>query len=405
MRFVMSTESTDQAPVPEAGSAGLPSLDALQQMVTAAKDEVAAAKTAADAAKTTLETITAIEKQVTESQRQTNAILTDSQAKLAEISTISTQVVAANTKVTDLQAVVATKSEHIQGAQEHADKVRGDLDRALTAATQQVVAIEGEHSKAQSTEEKAADVLVAIQAIKATADIAAASVSNAQKEAEAASTVANGLAEKAVTVEKRITDYEARLITIDKQCAGQLATINDLLRGATSAGLATAFDKRRQTFLGPNRQWQWIFVGSILSLVVLTVLGLVHVYNLEKVPEWDELARLWVARLPIAGALVWLALYASREAALAKRIEEDYGFKAAIAACFEGFRKQMSDIDNATTPNSQLAKLCENTLATIASPPGRIYAAHKLTVSPTDEIKDAAKVAASVAAALNTTKP
>jgi len=400
----MSNESPNQSQVPSVVNADLPPQDVLQQIHAVAKDEAAAAKAAADAAKTALETISKMEKQAAECQRQTNAALTESQAKLAEISTIATQAVAANTKITDHQAVVATKSDHIQQAQEHADKVRGDLDRALTAATQQVVVIEGEHSKAQSAAEKAADVLAAIQAVKTTVDTAATSATDAQKDAEEATTVAKGLADKAATVEKRIADYEARLTEIDNRCEVQLATINDLLRGATSAGLATAFDKRRQTFLKPNSRWQWLFVGSVLCLVVLTVSGLVHVYNLEKVPEWSELARLWFTRLPIAGALIWLALHASREAALAKRLEEDYGFKAAIAACFEGFRKQMSDIDTADTPNSQLARLCENTLATIASPPGRIYAAHKLIVSPTDEIKDGAKAVADVATALNPTK-
>jgi hypothetical protein len=45
----------------------------------------------------------------------------------------------------------------------------------------------------------------------------------------------------------------------------------------------------------------------------------------------DELARLlWPSHvhLPIAAALIWLALHASHESALAKRLERDYGFKA-----------------------------------------------------------------------------
>jgi hypothetical protein len=109
---------------------------------------------------------------------------------------------------------------------------------------------------------------------------------------------------------------------------------------------------------------------------------------------------LWLSRLPIAGALVWLALHASRESALAKRLEEDYGYKSAIAACFEGFRKQMSEIGKDVAPDSPLAKLCSNTLTTIATPPGVIYEKHALTVTPSDELKKAAKAAVSVAAAV-----
>ena len=340
-------------------------------------------------------------KDIAESRQQIAAVLTEAQMGLTEIKNFATQAVMASTKITDNQAVVATKSDHIQKAQEHADKVRAELDRALTAATQQATAAEGEKAKAQSLAEKAAKLLTEIQTTKSTVDTASTAVTATQKAAEAAATLTKGLADKSTTVETRIADYEKRLTEIDKRCAEQLNTIDELLRGATSAGLATAFDKRRQTFLKPNSRWQWLFISSVLLLVILAFSGLMHVYHLEKVPEWGELARLWLSRLPIAGALIWLALHASREAALAKRLEEDYGYKATIASCFEGFRKQMSDIDTEKQPKLQLAKLCENTLATIASPPGRIYDAHKLIVSPTDEITDVAKAAANVANSLN----
>ncbi len=96
-----------------------------------------------------------------------------------------------------------------------------------------------------------------------------------------------------------------------------------------------------------------------------------------------------LARLPVAGPLLWLALHASREAALAKRLEEDYGYKAAIASSCEGFQKQMSQFGMA--PGSALTKLLDDTLTTIAAPPGRIYEKHQLVVSPINEVKDTAK--------------
>jgi hypothetical protein len=110
------------------------------------------------------------------------------------------------------------------------------------------------------------------------------------------------------------------------------------------------------------------------------------------VPTLDELGRLWLARLPIVGALIWLAIHASREAAQAKRIEEDYyGFKAATAACFEGFRMQMSEVGKDIPADSPLARLCADALRTIASPPGRIYDKHKLTATPAGEFLEATK--------------
>jgi hypothetical protein len=152
-----------------------------------------------------------------------------------------------------------------------------------------------------------------------------------------------------------------------------------------------------------------LFVLSVVAIIGVAVSGLWHVYHLEQVPTYGELVRLWLARLPVAGALLWLALHASRESALAKRLEEDYGYKAAVASCFEGFQKQMSQFGRDVEANSPLARLLNNTLTTIAAPPGRIYDSHRLVVSPIEELKDATKTVAEavkpIAEAAQTVKP
>ena len=76
---------------------------------------------------------------------------------------------------------------------------------------------------------------------------------------------------------------------------------------------------------------------------------------------------MWLTRGPVAGALIWLAMHASRESALAKRMEEDYAYKSAAASSFQGFQKQMSEIGASAGANTPLAKLCEDTLSTIGN--------------------------------------
>ena len=199
------------------------------------------------------------------------------------------------------------------------------------------------------------------------------------------------LAEKSVTVEERIAAYESRLADLESQCAAQLKTIVGLLPGATSAGLAHAFDERRQTFLQPQRKWERLFIGSVAAIVVLAVVSLLQIFFGDYTLHYDEVLALWLSRLPVAGALIWLAMHASHEAALAKRLEEDYGYKSAIASTFLGFHKQMSEIGSSSADNEPLAKLCTDTLNTVASSPGRIYEKHKLTVSPAGELKQVAQ--------------
>jgi hypothetical protein len=341
--------------------------------------------------------------QAAESQRQFTVSLAEMQSKLEEIKAASTLVLAAKTQITDTQAVVATKSDHIQGAQEHADKVRAELDRALTSATQQVTATEAHRASAQAAVAQGAELFAEMQRMRTTAEADGAAVANSKKTAEDSVAIAKGLADKSATVETRIAEYERRIADLDAQCEKQLKTIVGLLPGATGAGLAHAFDDRRKTFLKPQGGWQKVFVGSVILIILVAITGLWHVYQAGVTPTYDELIRLWLARLPVAGALVWLALHASHEAALAKRLEEDYGFKSAIASCFEGFQQQMSEVEKGVDPNSPLATLCGNTLRTIASPPGRIYDGHKLTVNPTDELKVMAKSATDAAKVVSQT--
>lgn len=52
----------------------------------------------------------------------------------------------------------------------------------------------------------------------------------------------------------------------------------------------------------------------------------------------------------------------------------------------------MSEIAADANASAPLIRLCADTLATIASPPGRIYDKHALTVSPSGKLTDAAKV-------------
>jgi hypothetical protein len=311
------------------------------------------------------------------------------QAKLLEANTAATAVIAVLTQVTDEQAVIASKSAHIQGAQEHADKVRAELDRIQTVATQHATGAEGQRTRAETATDTVNELLAAVRGHRTSAETELAATIASRDLAKTAAATSKVLADKSENVEERIMAYEARLVDLEAQCKAQLETITGLLPGATSAGLAHAFDDRRKTFLNPATRWQWIFVGSVGALVLLALTGLWNVYSATSLLGWDDLARLWLARLPIAGALIWLALHASRESALAKRLEEDYGYKAAIATSFQGFQKQMADIGTSAAAGSPLSKLCDDTLSTIASPPGRIYDKHRLTVSPTSEFTEA----------------
>ena len=319
---------------------------------------------------------------------QTQALVACAEATAMrdQISAVLAEILAAKTKVTDDQVIVATKSAHIEAAQEHAAKVRGDLDQLLTATQKQASDAEGANARAKSAEEKVTELLANVRASKAAVDVENVAFTAFKSQAETATATLVQLASVAKTTEERVNAYEMQLVEIKLQSDQQLAEITGLLPGATSAGLAHAFDQRRQSFMEPTVMWQRMFLGSVVFLIVLASSAFWHVVVAAASLRYDEIFRLWLARLPVAGAALWLALHSARETALAKRLEEDYGYKSAIAASFQGFHKQMSDLGTQAGPDTPLGRLCTDTLATIASPPGRIYDKHELTVTPADEL-------------------
>ena len=313
---------------------------------------------------------------------------TDAEEKLAQIAGVASQAAAAKGKIADDQVVIDGKAKHIQDAQVHADEVRAELDRTLTAAKQQATDAEGLKARTQAAADAAAELQTAVRNSKGSADTDIAAIATSKSTATETADDLKDLLARAERAEAKVSAYETDLLSLKTKSEEQLAEIVRLLPGATSAGLASAFDERRKTFIKPGIRWQWLFVGSVAALVALAAWGLWQVYVAGATASYDSLWRVWLARLPVAGALVWLAVHAGRESALAKRLEEDYGYKAAIAASFQGFHKQMSDLDIKAGLDTPLLKLCDDTLATIANPPGRIYDKHRLTSTPAHELKD-----------------
>lgn len=334
-----------------------------------------------------IEDLKAAAKQELERISEAYAAVASTTAKhTAEMNEISVAALAIKTRVTDDQTVIAQKSEHIEDAKTHADGIRAELDRLLAIANRQAAEADAARGAAATAAQMAEQALAEARTAKGSADAEAVSAATASSSAKTASEVSKELARKAEIVEARLNGFEAELQRLHALSATQLEEIVRLLPGATAAGLAHSFNERRLNFTTPSLGWQRVFIGSVVSLALLAATGLIQAAWSQDALTYDALARLWLLRLPIAGALIWLAVHASRESALAKRLEEDYGYKAAVAASFQGFQQQMAELGEKAAEGSPLMKLCEGTLAAIASPPGRIYDKHELTAKPSDEV-------------------
>ena len=199
---------------------------------------------------------------------------------------------------------------------------------------------------------------------------------------------AKKLADIADSTHQRLTDFEAKLTEIHQSSKERLKAIEGLLPGATSAGLASAFNSRRQDFTRPQIWWQSLFIASLLALLALAMWEpFSHPASTGEL-TWNAVGLFVLHRLPFALPLIWLAFHAGHRAALAQRVGEDYAFKEVVSRSFEGYRREMAEIDGKAAPDSALSDFCASVLRVITSPPGRIYEKHKLNNTPLNALAE-----------------
>lgn len=326
--------------------------------------------------------------------RQLSDVLSDAKALSEKLTDVRPKIDAAAAEVEAKRSAVNTQAQQVDATQKRASEVRGDLDSVLASAKQSQTEAEGFKKSVEECNASTTATAANIAASKATVDANAKAVAQALAESKAATANTKALADKAAELKQRVEEYEAKLNDLNEKCGAQLQAITDLLPGATSAGLASAFNDRRETFVKPRVRWQWLFLGSVIALTVLAFISFVEVYLNASTMTHQQLIVLWLSRIPVAAALVWLAMHSSRESALAQRLEEDYGFKVSVARSFQGFQEQMKAVGDTAKGNEPLQRLCDATLAQISNPPGRIYDKHDLIVSPTAEAIKALEVVA-----------
>jgi hypothetical protein len=194
------------------------------------------------------------------------------------------------------------------------------------------------------------------------------------------------------------TDHEKRVEGLIAQLQGLIVSVEGLLPGATSAGLASSFNKQRSRFTNPQKQWLWTFVGCIVFLVILAVPSFLSAIGWTAHPtdqSWNAAWRNLTLRLPIVLPIIWLAIYAGRNYMMSLRMEEDYAYKEAISTAFEGYKREMEKITtNAIDNPTPLTILCTNILRAIAERPGRIYEGNQKDINLATEIQELAEKSA-----------
>jgi hypothetical protein len=124
----------------------------------------------------------------------------------------------------------------------------------------------------------------------------------------------------------------------------QFKEIESLLPGATSTGLAEAYQKQKNSYTKPIQLWSVIF---ILSIALMTGLGAYLIYKQLQVTTESTLNSAFISLLkdlPFFIPTLWMAAYASKQQSQYKRLQQEYAFKETNAKSFHGHKMQIEEL-------------------------------------------------------------
>jgi hypothetical protein len=285
-----------------------------------------------------------------------------------------------------------TRLKEIDASKESAEK---QLIEATQSAKNATLAAADAAAAQNRAEASSSEATSSSAAISVELGVTAAAVENTKALLVQAQTAQENLKivlEHVTKSDEIATGHEKRVATLTGELQDLIHRVEGLLPGATSAGLASSFNKQRSRFTSPQKQWLWTFVACIGALVVLALPSFLAAIGLNwsshpTDESWSAAWRNLVLRLPIVFPVVWLAIYAGRNYMMSLRMEEDYAYKEAISTAFEGYKREMekigADVGEKPTP---ITILCTNILRAISERPGRIYEGKQKDINLATEV-------------------
>ena len=127
--------------------------------------------------------------------------------------------------------------------------------------------------------------------------------------------------------------------------------IESLLPGATSAGLATAYRQMKRSFDRPIIIFEKVFYGAVALLIVTALFSVFDSVGwlwikFAKFETWDAALKALMNKLPLYGALIWLAYFASKRRSENQRLQQEYAHKEALAKSYNSYKKQIEALDD-----------------------------------------------------------
>jgi uncharacterized coiled-coil DUF342 family protein len=155
--------------------------------------------------------------------------------------------------------------------------------------------------------------------------------------------IVNGYLQETEDLKNKIALF---LADQQKKFLAQFTEIESLLPGATSAGLAEAYQVQKASYKKPIILWSGIFIATISIMTILSLVLLIMQFLLSTntTPTLTDALISLLKDLPFFIPTIWLAAYASKQQSQYKRLQQEYAFKETNAKSFHGHKMQIEEL-------------------------------------------------------------
>lgn len=198
------------------------------------------------------------------------------------------------------------------------------------------------------------------------------------EQARTSSTAISDIAQRADILEQKLNAQQLSVQALEKKNQELVGKLEGLLPGATSAGLASSYSEQKDIWSSPRKFWALVFLIAMVALFSVAFINIGQTGPLT--PE--NFISYFLARLPYLIAPIWLALYSANKHTIAGRLQEEYRHKETTSMSFEGYRRQLEEIQKTNQPEAPVTKFCETVIATLAVNPSRVFTERHSDNSP-----------------------
>lgn len=379
-----------------------------EELLVGLRDTESSARSLADSINSHLQSATTAENSIKELLVAVQARATEAEQWNTQLAMRQSEIKTAHSEVARLQGDVKTIVSSVQALEQTATTAASSATTsqqsaalALETAQNSQVVVAGTVTQAtsnlrqletllQQSKQLAEEAKTHIESVKAAEKDAKARQNSAEKARSAAVSAeeaAKNSLESVQNVESEVKSASERVTKLEaliKQRDDELLVwqgkyevlhkkINDLLPGATSAGLATAFRDQKRSYRLPKVLYGAIFVLSAAILAVGAYLKPEEAWMKAINNPWQGILADLVHKSPLYVPSLMLAYFAFRSFTVADKIEQDYAYKERMASAFEGFKSQLGSIEACPGYETPLSVLCGKILVIIGEHPARFF--------------------------------